>query len=234
MPETGKPTPNGSTTARERLAAAQAAEQRDARRRRLGLVAGGVAAVVALAGGVTYTATRSGDSPSASSSGEASSGSSPKEQTVDGISGMKVWNDLGRDHVDGDPTFAMTPPVGGNHNVAWANCGVYDKKIPDKFAVHSLEHGAVWITYTDKVSSGDLATLKKVAGQDYMLMSPYPGQNAPIVVSAWEHQITATNASDPRIQKFVSAYLQGPQTPEPGAACSGAYDPNTGKLAGSM
>ena len=147
---------------------------------------------------------------------------------------MRTWSNLGRDHVDGDPTFAMTPPVGGNHNAAWANCGIYDKQVPNKYAVHSLEHGAVWITYTDKMSSGDLAALKRVAGQDYMLMSPYPAQPAPIVVSAWGHQIRATSASDPRIQKFVNTYLQGPQTPEPGASCSGAYDPNTGKIAGSM
>lgn len=211
---------NSSTkaTGRERLVQMQAEQRRSDARRRNALIAGGVAAALVLGGGFAYVATHN------SSSGG---------QNDSSISGMKTWNNLGRTHVDGDPKFAMTPPVGGNHNPAWANCGIYDKKIPDKYAVHSLEHGAVWIT-TDKVSSGDLAKLKKIAGQDYVLMSQYPGQGSPVVVSAWGHQIRATSASDPRIQKFVSTYLQGPQTPEPGAACSGAYDPNTGKLAGQM
>lgn len=210
---------NAATNAsgRERVAQMQADQRRADKRRRTTLIAAGAAAVIALGGGIAYLSTR--DSGGGSSSGP--------------IEDMKTWNNLGRKHIEGDPTFAMTPPVGGDHNQAWANCGVYDKKIPDKYAVHSLEHGAVWIT-TDKVSGDDLAKLKKLAGQDYMLMSQYPGQGSPIVVSAWGHQIKATSASDKRIQKFIDTYLQGPQTPEPGAACSGAYDPNSGAIAGQM
>jgi hypothetical protein len=48
-------------------------------------------------------------------------------------------------------------------------------------------------------------------------MSPNPGQKAPITLSAWGHQLTVKNAEDPRIDKFFKAYVQGPQTPEPGA-----------------
>lgn len=210
-----------TTSGRDRLAQMQAQQRKSEKKKRLALIAGGVAAVVALGGGIGFLATR--DSGSKDDGGTASSD----------IQGMKTWNNLGRDHVEGDPTFPMTPPAGGNHNQAWANCGVYDKKIPDKYAVHSLEHGAVWIT-TDKASSGDISKLKKLAGQDYMLMSQYPGQGSKIVLTAWGHQLKVDNASDPRIKKFIDAYLQGPQTPEPGAACSGAYDPNTGKLAGQM
>lgn len=225
-------TPPNAPSGRDRLAAIQAEQRAKQRRRRNASIAGGLAAVVAIGGGITYAATRHSSTNSSASS--SSSGNSGTEGTVDGIAHMRTWSGLGREHVEGDPKFAMTPPVGGNHNQAWANCGVYSRPIPDKYAVHSLEHGAVWITYTPKVNVTDLAKLKSIANQDYMLMSPYPTQDSPIIVSAWGHQIRATSASDPRIQKFVDTYLQGPQTPEPGAACSGAYDPNTGKIAGSM
>lgn len=214
-------TPNGSSTpsGREQLARLQQEQSRRARRRKTAIIAGGAAAAIAIAGLGGYLVTRGSDSHG---------------KTVDGIANMKTWSGLGRNHVEGNPTYAMSPPVGGDHNAAWANCGIYDKEIPNKYAVHSLEHGAVWITTTSKVSSGDLAKLKKLANQDYVLMSRYEKQSAPIVVSAWEHQITATSASDPRITKFLQTYVQGPQTPEPGAACSGAYDPNTGAIGGHM
>ena len=34
----------------------------------------------------------------------------------------------------------------GEHNPVWQNCGFYNKPVRDESAVHSLEHGAVWIT----------------------------------------------------------------------------------------
>ena len=223
MVRTASPVPNG----RDRLAQMQAQQRSAERKRRGALIAAGAVVALALGGGVTYLAMQGDDGTKVSTGGS-------RGEPDNSIQGMRVWHDLGRGHVEGDPTFAMTPPVGGDHNIAWANCGVYDKAVPNKHAVHSLEHGAVWITYTDKVSKNDLATLKKVAKQDYMLMSPYPDQPSPIVVSAWGYQLQLENASDPRLKTFVDRFLQGEQTPEPGAACSGAYDPATGKIGGQM
>ena len=47
--------------------------------------------------------------------------------------------------------YPMKPPVGGDHDPVWMNCDgeVYKKSIPDMNAVHALEHGSVWVTYTD-------------------------------------------------------------------------------------
>ncbi|WP_194915354.1 DUF3105 domain-containing protein, partial [Catenulispora rubra] len=43
----------------------------------------------------------------------------------------------------------------------------------------------------------------------------------PITVTAWGKQLNVDSATDARIAKFISKYMQGPQTPEPGAACTG-------------
>jgi hypothetical protein len=88
--------------------------------------------------------------------------------------------------------------------------------------VHALEHGAVWVTYTDKAKKSDVDTLAaKVKQTPYSLMSPYTNQTSPIELTAWGHQLGVTSADDPKVAKFFETYVQGKQTPEPGASCTG-------------
>jgi hypothetical protein len=47
---------------------------------------------------------------------------------------------------DATVNYPQTPPVGGPHNPTWQTCAFYDKPVPSETAVHSLEHGAIWIT----------------------------------------------------------------------------------------
>ncbi|MDT0548039.1 MULTISPECIES: DUF3105 domain-containing protein [Streptomyces] len=138
--------------------------------------------------------------------------------------GMKTWKNLGRTHVEGSVKYAMSPPAGGNHNQVWQNCNgdVYEKPIANENAVHALEHGSVWVTYTDKAPAKDVTELeKRVKQTPYSLMSPYQDQDAPIILTAWGTQLHVDSATDPRVEKFFKDYVQGKQTPEPGAACTG-------------
>ncbi|MGH2551396.1 MAG: DUF3105 domain-containing protein [Thermomicrobiales bacterium] len=126
-------------------------------------------------------------------------------------------------HVEGTVQYAQNPPVGGEHNAAWQNCGYYSAELNNENAVHSLEHGAVWITYQPDLPQDQIDTLKSIAeSQDYILVSPYPGLDSPVVASSWNHQIKLDGASDPDLKRFINVYKQGPDTPEPGASCSGA------------
>lgn len=138
------------------------------------------------------------------------------------IDGLKTYTGLTRNHVATAPKYPQTPPVGGDHLAVWQNCGVYTDPIADGNGVHSLEHGAVWITYQPTLPAAQIAKLAATAkGQLYLLVSPYPNLPAPVVASAWGKQVYLDNADDPRLEKFIKAYEQGPQTPEPGAACTG-------------
>jgi hypothetical protein len=106
----------------------------------------------------------------------------------------------------------------------WLNCNgnVYTKAVKDENAVHALEHGAVWVTYTDKAKKADVDALAaKVKQTPYTLMSPYANQTSPIELSAWGHQLGVKSADDPKVAKFFETYVQGKQTPEPGASCTG-------------
>ncbi|MGK5533718.1 DUF3105 domain-containing protein [Streptomyces sp. URMC 129] len=140
------------------------------------------------------------------------------------VPGEKTWSGLTQTHVETDVDYPMDPPVGGDHSAVWMNCDadVYEQEIPDENAVHSLEHGAVWVTYNEAAAEADIETLAaRVSATPYSLMSPNPEQESPIVLTAWGHQLYLESASDERVATFFDRYVQGAQTPEPGASCSG-------------
>ncbi|PZT75363.1 MULTISPECIES: DUF3105 domain-containing protein [unclassified Streptomyces] len=167
-----------------------------------------------------------------SSMGDGKNGSAaPRDEDLatGPIEGEKSWDakKLTRNHVTDPVTYPMKPPVGGDHSPVWMNCDgeVYKKAIPDMNAVHALEHGSVWVTYNDKAPDADVAKLAdRVATTPYSLMSPYPDQAGAIMLTAWGKQVTVDGADDPRVAQFFTHYVQGPQTPEPGAACTGGLD----------
>ncbi len=138
---------------------------------------------------------------------------------------------LRHNHVGGPVTYSLTPPVGGDHNAAWANCGVYDKPIPTERAVHDLEHGAVWITYQPNLPRAQLAALdafqarqSKLGGTPsrYIDLTPYPGLPTPIVISSWGFQLRVSSPTDPRLQRFVDTFRNSPRySPEYGGECTG-------------
>ena len=148
----------------------------------------------------------------------------PKAYTPGGegveIEGVETFENATQ-HVEGTVDYEQTPPAGGPHNAVWLNCGLYDQPVPNENAVHSLEHGAVWVTYNSKASADDVKKLsEKVKNTPYTFMSPYPDEKSPITLSAWGTQLNVDSASDPRVEQFFTKYVQGPQTQEPGASCS--------------
>ncbi|MEZ3160553.1 DUF3105 domain-containing protein [Microbacterium sp. BWT-B31] len=128
-------------------------------------------------------------------------------------------------HVEGTVDYPQSPPAGGPHNPAWLNCGIYSEPQVDENAVHSLEHGAVWVTYDAAALDADqLASLKQKLPSSYVILSPYEGLDSSIVLSAWNHQLKLDSADDARIGQFFEEYWRSQDTPEPNAACTGAID----------
>lgn len=160
-------------------------------------------------------------------SGDAGSGESGA--SGDGQGEVRLYEGLSAEHVDPEESvdYAQHPPVGGEHYPFWQNCGVYDEPVLTEAAVHSLEHGTVWITYDPSLEPGQVEqpASHHVPGS-YVLVSPMEDLPTPIVASAWGAQIQLEEASDERIGDFLREYEQSPAAPEPGAPCSGAYDGN--------
>jgi hypothetical protein len=139
-----------------------------------------------------------------------------------GIEGVETFPDLKHTHVAGPVTYPNTPPVGGPHNPVWLACGVYAEPIPNQHAVHSMEHGAVWVTYRPDLPQQDVDAVHRLQAlkPSFVLESPYDGLPAPIVASAWGLQLKVEKADDPRLAEFVRKYAGGPQGGEgPNVRC---------------
>lgn len=137
--------------------------------------------------------------------------------------GVRTFEVASRSHVSGPVTYPQTPPVGGDHDATWQNCGFYADAIVAERGVHSLEHGAAWITYRPGLAADQLDILRRLAiSQSHILVSAWDGElPSPVVASAWGRQVALGSAADPALAEFLRAFRVGPQTPEPGAPCTG-------------
>jgi hypothetical protein len=142
-------------------------------------------------------------------------------------SGTQVFAENDHTHVSGTVTYDRVPPAGGAHNATQLNCGVYRQAVPNENAVHSLEHGAVWITYLPTLPADQVAALTRLAvssydgPERYIILSPYAGLPTPIVISAWGAQLDVSQASDARLGEFISHFAGGGQGGEQGGECTG-------------
>jgi hypothetical protein len=176
-------------------------------RRWLGLVVVGVLALAALGGAIAVILLID------------------RSQAPPDLPGVESFENLSREHTYGPVSYEQDPPVGGPHHPAWQNQGMYEEPVPNERAVHTLEHGAVWITYAPDLSEDQKDVLWEIVeSQNCLLASPYQGLNAPVVASAWGKQLRLESVDDPELEEFIRAYRVGPQSPEPGAPCTGAVE----------
>ena len=118
-------------------------------------------------------------------------------------------------------TYDQDPPTNGDHAPYWQNCGFYSSPVENEAAVHSLDHGAVWVTYQPDLPDDQVAILLDLARQQYVLVSPYPGLSVPVVATAWRNQLELTGADDPRLQQFVDQFRVSETAPRSGNGCTG-------------
>jgi Protein of unknown function (DUF3105) len=123
----------------------------------------------------------------------------------------------------GQLTYPTSPPVGGDHGLYFMDCAGenYPEPVPNEYAVTSLEHGAVWVTYQPDLAAGQVRLLAdRVSNQPYVFSSPYPGLDRPVSLQAWGYQLKVDSADDPAIDQFIAA-LRIRAAVVPGAPCIG-------------
>lgn len=181
------------------------------RRRRTNALVVAVVAAVLVAGWAVLTVMQS------------NAGREPAAVDTDApIEGLREYPQQSQNHVETPVDYPQTPPVGGDHLPVWQNCGFYSTPIQAGAGVHSLEHGAVWLGYDPDLPAEEIDRLRGLADvAPYLLVSPVEGLASPLVASAWGVQLALDGIEDERLQLFLVRYVQGEQTPEPGAPCTG-------------
>lgn len=119
-----------------------------------------------------------------------------------------------------DGTLGPNPPLtpaGGPHYVGPLRAGVYEQQVPDGNAIHSLEHGLVWISYQpDQVTTAVFEGLEDIAsdfGRD-VILAPRVENSSPIIVVSWGQRLVLETIDDQLVRDFITTNRN--RSPEPG------------------
>ena len=135
--------------------------------------------------------------------------------------GIEVYPATTNKTLKGPIEYERTPPTNGDHDPLWQNCGFYERPVKDRHAVHSMDHGVVWITYRPDLPEGQVDELRAYGEEDYVIVSPYPGQEAPVIATSWRVQLELEGADDPRLREFVDGFRISEIAPLSGNRCEG-------------
>ncbi len=115
--------------------------------------------------------------------------------------------------------YTTDPPTSGPHVPKVPRWGVYTAPIRKELQVHALEDAGVVINYQPDLDKtivtrlGDLTTSYSDHAQDtatqydnHVLLSPYPGLDHKIVLTAWRRILRLDSFDEAKIKKFINAY----------------------------
>jgi hypothetical protein len=155
---------------------------------------------------------------------DGSDGGSDGGGDADALAAVEIERVGDYTHVNADLDYPNPAPSGGDHWFApnWVNCGVYEGEIPDEFAVHSLEHGAVWIALGPGSTDADREAATALAGEQpsRIFVSDVPDLPSPVELVAWGVRLRLESADDPAAADFVDEYVDAGSAPEAGLTCS--------------
>ena len=123
----------------------------------------------------------------------------------------------GADHVGVPPRYKSNPPHSGDHTLAAASDGRYQKAPPIGELVHALEHGRIvmWHKPGDKEVADELLKIGN-ADPEHMILTPnQTGMEFQVAATAWTHLLGCPEWNDKvpaAIEAFRDAYRdKGPE-----------------------
>lgn len=127
--------------------------------------------------------------------------------------------DLGANHINQGErvtTYNSNPPTSGPHWSTPQTCDFYTEEVPDEAVVHSLEHGAIWVTYKDKSLEGSMKSLFEKESAK-VLISPRSANDSLVAVASWGRLLKLDEFDEDQIIDFIGSNRNN--SPEPLAPC---------------
>ena len=127
---------------------------------------------------------------------------------------------------DSHEPYNSVPATSGPHYgqpLAPVRWGRHNEFIADEFRVHNLEHGGIGIHYDCPEGCDELVEQlavivnRSVDQGSKVLMSPYPGMDTTIALTAWTSIDKFDVFDEQRISDFILAHESSPVAPEPTA-----------------
>jgi hypothetical protein len=108
------------------------------------------------------------------------------------------------------------PPVGGPHFPTPLRAAKYDEPVQDGNAIHSLEHGMIWISYNESASPQEIEQLADIQSDHSrdVLLSPRSQNTAKISVASWGRLLRLDGVDRAAIERFIE--VNRDRSPEPG------------------
>lgn len=111
-----------------------------------------------------------------------------------------------------DIVYKTNPPTSGTHWTEAEIWGISEDEVPDGKAVHSIEHGGIWISYKpDKIDRETLTILEELQKENRrsVVLSPRADNDSAIVVASWGRMMKLEEASFKKsiVQKYIDTYI---------------------------
>jgi hypothetical protein len=112
-------------------------------------------------------------------------------------------------HVEGDLTYADSPPTSGDHNACWAEWGVHEQALRPENWVHNLEHGGVVFLYHCETGcETEVETLTRlVESRDRALLTRYDALPTKFAVVSWGHRLLSDCLDQRVFEDFYTVHV---------------------------
>ena len=115
------------------------------------------------------------------------------------------------------PAYSSVPASSGWHYGVTAKWGAHDEVVVDEILVHNLEHAGIGIHYDCPSGCDELVEelVRIIKPYHKVIVSPYPGMQNKIVLTAWGYIDKFDVFDEKRILDFIEAHINSSSAPEP-------------------
>ncbi len=124
------------------------------------------------------------------------------------------------------PAYNSVPAASGWHYaepLAPVRWGIHDAFVEEEYRLHNMEHGGIGVHYDCPDGCPELVSqlsdvVRLARDEDLkVIMSPYPGMETKIALTAWTFIDRLDAFDEDRIKEFIRSHESSPNSPEPNA-----------------